>query len=132
MIARLNPDGTPHLREANLTNTILEFLDWNHWRVVRTPAGKIHYRGVQWSTIFESGHSDYLCLRPLVSAGQVECFYLELKAQNAKTSRERKKAQAEFTADARAAGFCVYHAPDKCDDPWKDFLSWYQQHFGRQ
>lgn len=129
---KLNKDGSLKLIEADVSETILDFLRAHRFEVVRTPATRVRYPSGQWGWIHEAGHPDYICLRPDgVGTGKGDIFYMELKAPQAKTNKQRKAAQAEFARVKREQGFLCYLPPDSEADQYVRFVRWFNEHFWR-
>jgi hypothetical protein len=126
MSVMLEKDGSLKLSEADVTQQIKDYLEMRGWKMIRTAADKVVHVSGRWTTPFEAGHPDWICVRPVKEIGQTEFFYLEIKARNGKTSKKRAALQAAFAQGAKAIGFAVCRMPDNLDDPFGHFVSWYQ------
>jgi hypothetical protein len=122
----LEKDGSIKLSEADVTQQIKDYLAMRGWKMIRTAADKVVHVSGRWTTPFEIGHPDWICVRPVQEIGRADFFYLETKARRGKTSKKRAALQAAFAQGALAIGFAVCRMPDGLDDPYGHFVSWYQ------
>jgi hypothetical protein len=126
-VLALKRDGTLKVSETQVCEQITDYLRLHGWTCIRTPATRVRARkGYFW--IFEAGHPDYICVRP-VESGRTDFFYAELKAPDAKTNKDRAVKQAMFAEEKTHQGFLCYRAPDGKTDKLEHFKAWYQTQF---
>ncbi len=130
---KLDKDGNLKLSEQDVTGRIIGFLEAERWDCLRTPATKVRYPSGGWGWIFEEGHPDYICTRPVgggyAAAALVQLFYLELKRPDASTHKRRLDKQREFTEAKTRAGYLCYRAPDQEHEQFDLFKEWYEELF---
>jgi hypothetical protein len=123
----LDDAGNLKLAESQVSEQINDLLRAHGWECIRTPATKVKYPSGQWGWIFEEGHADWLCVRP-VRTGLVEMFYREDKARKGKTSAERRAKQHAWAEERRHHGYLVCSIPHDVDGlEW--FKLWYWTNF---
>jgi hypothetical protein len=130
---KLDDKGRLKVDEVETAKAILDFLRAEGWDCLRTPASRIRYPSGQWGWIFEEGHADYICTRPIEprrsSRVAIEFFYLETKAPDARTHKERLDKQREFAEAKTLRGYLCYRAPEGEHDQFEVFLEWYNRYF---
>ncbi len=107
------------LPENQVAGTIVDYLRWRGWHVVRQQSGLFSRPGAKGRVrVGEVGASDWYAVRPLKGTGTSEFFYFETKATGKKPTPE----QTAWIEQRKKSGIEV-----EWFDSFESFEEWYTE-----